>query len=200
MSLERVAKKISELLEELNIPDVPKETPIAVARMYLNLTDGYRPLNVKRDFPLCFPYDGKPKIVEINNIRFYTFCEHHMLPFFGFVHYAYIPYKQVIGLSKPARVVEHFAHRLQMQERFTHQVSETLWEIVKPVAQVVETEAIHLCSIMRGVRTPDECVRVREEKVNETLYKQLNREGHLYHLVKDLLSKTFKHREPLKHL
>lgn len=190
---------VSELLSKL-VPDFTMYTPKAVAKMYLSLLDGYGDLDVKKTFPLCFEYDGPKKIIQITHIRFYTFCEHHMLPFFGFVHYAYIPSFQIIGLSKPARIVEHFSHRLQTQEILTDQIDEALWDIVKPVAHIVETEAVHLCSIMRGVRTPDESVNIRNERVNENIYQRQEGKGHLYHLIKDLLAMTFKQRDPIKHL
>ena len=195
--LRLIRDDVKKLYDDLGVK-LPKESYTAIARMWINLTEGYKPMNIKRDFPLCFPLEGRREIIEICNIRFYTFCEHHALPFLGYLHYAYIPRDKVIGLSKPARVVDHFSKRLQIQERLTEQVSDALWEIVNPVAHVVETEAVHLCSIMRGIRTPDEAVRVRVERVDEELYKSLNRGGHLYHMVKDLLSKTFKHKAPIK--
>jgi len=172
----------------------------AMAEMWLNLTNGYTEPEIKRIFPLTFPKHAKMQVIELTNIRFYTLCEHHGLPFFGYMHYAYIPWKVEVGLSKPARALEHFSHRLTTQEKLTHQVSEYLWKIVEPVAHVVETEAVHLCSIMRGVRTPDESVRVRDEKVNQAIYDSLGGRGHLYHLIKDLLSKKFIHKEPIKFL
>jgi len=195
-----LAKKLRTVFDELEVK-VPEETPLAVAKMLIELTKAHRePLNVKKLFPVCFPYKGPKKIITIAPMRFYTLCEHHMLPFFGYVHYAYIPNEKIVGLSKPPRVVQHYSKMFQIQERFTDQIDEALWNMVEPVAHVVETDAVHLCAIMRGVRTPDESVRVRNERVNEEIYESLGGKGHLYHLIKDLLSKEFRGREFLRHL
>jgi len=91
------------------------------------------------------------EMVLVKDIEFYSMCEHHLLPFFGTMHVAYLPNKQVIGLSKIPRIVDMFARRLQLQERLTHQVAETLHDVLKPKGVGVICEARHFCMMMRGV-------------------------------------------------
>ncbi len=91
------------------------------------------------------------EMVIVRNIEFYSMCEHHLLPFFGTMHVAYLPNKKVIGLSKIPRIVDAFARRLQLQERLTHQVAETLVEVLEPKGVGVICEARHFCMMMRGV-------------------------------------------------
>jgi GTP cyclohydrolase I len=91
------------------------------------------------------------EMVVVKDIEFYSMCEHHMLPFFGTMHVAYLPNNQLIGLSKIPRIVDMFARRLQLQERLTHQVAETLQEVLKPRGVGVICEARHFCMMMRGV-------------------------------------------------
>lgn len=178
--------------EQMSYPDM---SALSMAQVDLLYTEGYGEPQIKRNFEVCFPAKEsiqRSQIIEIKNMRFYTRCEHHGLPFFGFAHYAYIPDELLCGLSKPARVIQHFSHKYQLEEELTQQIADYLWDMVKPVAQVLVLEGVHLCSIMRGIRTPDELVRVREEQVNEKLYHEQEREGHLYHLVKDLLAMSLK--------
>ena len=91
------------------------------------------------------------EMIVVKDIEFYSMCEHHLLPFFGKVHVAYLPKKKVIGLSKIPRIVDAFARRLQLQERLTHQIAETLKEILEPHGVGVICEARHFCMMMRGV-------------------------------------------------
>jgi GTP cyclohydrolase I len=91
------------------------------------------------------------EMVVVKDIEFYSMCEHHLLPFFGTMHVAYLPDKQLIGLSKIPRIVDMFARRLQLQERLTHQVAATLQEVLKPKGVGVICEARHFCMMMRGV-------------------------------------------------
>ena len=91
------------------------------------------------------------EMVVVKDIEFYSMCEHHLLPFFGTMHVAYLPNKQVIGLSKIPRIVDMFARRFQLQERLTHQVAETLQHVLKPKGVGVICEARHFCMMMRGV-------------------------------------------------
>jgi GTP cyclohydrolase I len=91
------------------------------------------------------------EMVIVKDIEFYSMCEHHLLPFFGSMHVAYLPHKKVIGLSKIPRIVDAFARRLQLQERLTHQVAHTLMEVLEPRGVGVICEARHFCMMMRGV-------------------------------------------------
>ena len=128
-----------------------KRTPERVARMYKELLEGYQV-----DIPTLvngaiFETDYQDMVL-IKGITFYSLCEHHLLPFFGRVHVAYIPDGRIIGLSKIPRIVEMYARRLQVQERMTHQIAETLESVLHPLGIAVLVEGFHLCAMMRGVR------------------------------------------------
>ena len=129
-------------------------TPERVARMYGELLSGYRedPVALVNDALFEVAYD---EMVIVRDIEFYSLCEHHMLPFMGRAHVAYIPNGKVIGLSKIPRIVDMFAHRLQVQERMTRQVADLIDELLHPKGVAVVIEALHLCSMMRGVRKHD---------------------------------------------
>ena len=126
------------------------ETPRRVAESLMFLTEGYGidPRQVVED--ALFEHAGDDLVV-VRDIPFHSLCEHHVLPFFGRVHIAYLPAGKVVGLSKLARLVDVFARRLQMQERFTRQVAETIDELVRPRGVGVAVEARHMCVEMRGV-------------------------------------------------
>jgi GTP cyclohydrolase I len=129
-------------------------TPERVARMYEELLAGYRedPLEILNDAIFEVSYD---EMVVVRDIEFYSLCEHHMLPFIGKAHVAYFPRGRVIGLSKIPRIVDLFARRLQVQERMTSQIAELLMELLNPHGVAVVLEAVHLCSVMRGVKKHD---------------------------------------------
>ena len=126
-------------------------TPNRVARMYEELTAGYHvdPVRLINDAVFDVEYD---EMVIVRNIDYYSLCEHHMLPFLGQAHVAYIPNGKVIGLSKIPRIVEMFARRLQVQERMTQQIGEFLQETLQPKGVAVVCEGLHMCAAMRGVR------------------------------------------------
>jgi len=128
-----------------------ERTPERVARMYEELLAGYRidPVAMVNDALFEVEYD---EMVIVRDIEFYSLCEHHMLPFLGRAHVAYIPRGRVIGLSKIPRIVDMFARRLQVQERMTRQVADFIEELLHPQGVAVVMEALHLCSMMRGVR------------------------------------------------
>ena len=131
-----------------------KFTPKRVARMYSELLSGYHvdPEAMINGALFNITYD---EMVLVRDIEFYSLCEHHILPFMGRVHVAYIPDGKVIGLSKIPRIVDMYARRLQVQERMTRQVADFLRDLLKPQGVAVVVEAVHLCSMMRGVRKHD---------------------------------------------
>lgn len=126
------------------------KTPERVEKAMRFLTSGYQmtPEGVIGD---ALFEEHHHNMVLVKNIEMYSMCEHHMLPFFGKVHIAYIPDGRIMGLSKAARLVEVFSRRLQVQERLTEQIAQALWEVVQPQGVGVIIEAHHLCMMMRGV-------------------------------------------------
>jgi GTP cyclohydrolase I len=128
-----------------------KRTPERVARMYGELLAGYRkdPVKIVNDALFEVKYD---EMVVVKDIEFYSLCEHHLLPFMGRVHVAYIPKGKVIGLSKIPRIVDIFARRLQVQERMTRQIADLVREVIDPLGVAVVVEGLHLCMMMRGVQ------------------------------------------------
>ncbi|HKJ27200.1 MAG TPA: GTP cyclohydrolase I FolE [Anaerolineales bacterium] len=129
-------------------------TPDRVARMYDELLAGYRidPIEMVNDAIFDVTYD---EMVLVRDIEFYSLCEHHMLPFIGRAHVAYIPRGKVIGLSKIPRIVDLYARRLQVQERMTRQIADLILEMLDPHGVAVVLEAVHLCAVMRGVKKHD---------------------------------------------
>ena len=128
-------------------------TPGRVHRMYHELTAGYHVDPDRLVNNALFDVDYSEMVV-VKDIPFYSLCEHHLLPFFGQAHVAYIPSGRVIGLSKIPRIVEMYARRLQVQETLTRQVADFLMERLQPKGVGVVIEASHLCAVMRGVRKP----------------------------------------------
>ncbi|MDR2191922.1 MAG: GTP cyclohydrolase I FolE [Endomicrobium sp.] len=153
----KAQKAISLLLEsfgeDLNREGI-KRTPERVAQFYKEALSGYAgdPLKIAS---VSYETEDYEEIVLVKDVAFYSLCEHHLLPFFGKAHIAYIPKKDaVIGVSKLIRLVEVFANRLQLQERLTKQIADTIMESVKPRGVMVALEAEHLCMTMRGVKKP----------------------------------------------
>ena len=126
-------------------------TPERVARMYTELLAGYvvNPESIINDALFEVTYD---EMVIVRDIEFYSMCEHHMLPFLGRAHVAYLPNGKVIGLSKIPRIVDLFARRLQVQERMTRQIADFLNDALHPKGVAVVVEGMHLCTMMRGVK------------------------------------------------
>jgi GTP cyclohydrolase I len=127
------------------------KTPQRVARAWREMTSGYN-ADLDAIFNGAFFKADTREMVIVKDIAFYSLCEHHLLPFFGKAHVAYIPGRHIVGLSKIPRLVETFARRLQVQERLTDQVAQTLFKKLKPRGVAVVLEAQHLCVNMRGVR------------------------------------------------
>jgi len=128
-----------------------QRTPERVARMYAELLSGYHidPKAVINDAVFEVKYD---EMVIVRDVEFYSLCEHHLLPFMGRVHVAYIPDGKVLGLSKIPRIVDLFARRLQVQERMTRQIADLIRDQLHPQGVAVVVEALHLCMMMRGVQ------------------------------------------------
>ena len=128
-----------------------ERTPNRIARMYDELLAGYHvdPVALINDALFDVEYD---EMIVVKDIEFFSMCEHHMLPFYGRAHVAYIPSEKVIGLSKIPRIVEMFARRLQVQERMTQEIAELLMEVLEPQGVGVVVEGAHMCSMMRGVK------------------------------------------------
>ena len=147
-------KAIREILEKIGEnPERPEliHTPKRVTESILELTRGSRESLDEICSGAIFD-ETSQAMVLVRDVSFYSLCEHHMLPFFGKAHIAYIPDGKIIGLSKLARIVEHFARRLQVQERMTQQIAETLQGLIRPEGLGVLIEASHLCMVMRGVQ------------------------------------------------
>jgi GTP cyclohydrolase IA len=152
--MSKTEKAVKDIL--LEIGEDPKregliDTPKRVAKAFKELTAGYQ-MDVKKiinDALFTVKYN---EMVVVTNIDFYSLCEHHLLPFFGKAHIAYIPNDKVVGLSKIPRIVEMFARRLQVQEKMTQQIAETLQETLNPQGVGVIITGHHMCMSMRGVR------------------------------------------------
>lgn len=157
MNKKRVASLVKELLKEIG-EDPTREgllkTPARVAEAYEFLTSGYR-TNVRDVINNAVFKAEANNMVLLKNVEVYSLCEHHMLPFFGRCHIAYIPRKQVLGVSKLARIVDCHARRLQIQERLTSQIAHDIMDAIKPEGVGVVMECRHLCMIMRGVEKQD---------------------------------------------
>jgi GTP cyclohydrolase I len=153
VDIEKVQGLVETILNEIG--ENPEregllKTPKRVAKAYEYLTSGYNKDITKVLNGAIFNEDYD-EMVLVRNIDFYSMCEHHMLPFFGKVHIAYIPDGKIVGLSKLPRIVEVFARRLQVQERMTKEIADTINEHLKPKGVAVVSEAYHMCMMMRGV-------------------------------------------------
>ena len=143
-------KEILRLLGEDPQREGLLKTPMRVAKAMQDLTRGYQtdPIAILNSAKFQEPYN---QMVIVKDINFHSLCEHHMLPFYGKAHVAYIPNGYITGLSKIARVVDAFSHRLQVQERMTLQIKDCIQEALKPLGVMVVVEARHMCMQMRGV-------------------------------------------------
>ncbi len=173
---QQISERIRDILGILG-EDTQREglvkTPKRVARAMTFLTQGYSQDPVAILNSAKFNEDYKQMVI-VRDINFYSLCEHHMLPFYGKVHVAYIPNGQVTGLSKIARVVDCFSHRLQIQERMTKQIRDCIQEALNPLGVMVVVEAQHMCMQMRGVQkqgsittTSDFCGAFNQAKTRE---------------------------------
>src|SRR5215475_11726915 len=146
---ELIRKLLAELGEDPDREGL-RDTPSRVARAYEFLTSGYQ-ADIEQVLNNALFTVDYSEMVIVKDIDFYSLCEHHLLPFYGKCHVAYIPSTKVIGLSKVPRLVDVFARRLQVQERLTNQIANTILAKIAPVGVAVVMEATHLCMSMRGV-------------------------------------------------
>lgn len=171
--LQEYVKRILELMGEDASREGLVKTPQRVARAMATLTCGYSQDPVALLNSAKFKEDYSQMVI-VKDINFYSLCEHHMLPFYGRVHVAYIPNGYITGLSKIARVVDCFSHRLQVQERMTLQIRQAIQEALQPLGVMVVVEAQHMCMQMRGVEkqgsvttTSDFCGAFNQAKTRE---------------------------------
>jgi GTP cyclohydrolase I len=151
----KIEKAVNEILlavgEDINREGLRK-TPQRVAKMYAELLAGMHE-NPKEHLRSVFT-ENYDEIVLLRDIPFYSICEHHLMPFIGSAHVAYLPHGRVLGVSKLARIVDCFARRLQTQERLTGQIADFIMDSLKPLGVVVVLEASHSCMTIRGIKKP----------------------------------------------
>ncbi len=178
--IEVATKMILEAIGENPNRDGLKKTPKRVAKAFEEICSGYfkNPKEVLND---ALFESTNNEMVVVRNIEFYSMCEHHILPFFGRVHVAYIPDKKVVGLSKIPRMVEVFARRLQIQEQLTEQIADAIMDVVKPKGVGVVIHARHMCMEMRGVKTKHSYTsssalrgNFLEDKIKEEFFNLIN--------------------------
>lgn len=179
-------KSILELLGEDPSREGLQKTPMRVAKAMQILTRGYTQDAHKVLLDALFE-EKYNQMVIVKDIDFFSLCEHHMLPFYGKVHVAYIPNGYITGLSKIARVVDIFSHRLQVQERMTLQIKDCIQETLKPLGVMVVVEAKHMCMQMRGVEkqnaittTSDFSGAFNQAKTREEFMNLLHSEENIY--------------------
>ena len=159
MNNKKTEKIIKELLVQI-VDDPTREglqkTPYRVAKMFTDLTIGYK-TSLKSVVNNAIFAENVQNMITLRDIELYSLCEHHLLPFIGKCHVGYIPNKKIIGISKIARIVDMYAKRLQVQERLTEQIANALDKSLQPLGVGVVIEAQHLCMMMRGVEKTKFC-------------------------------------------
>ncbi|HBC95928.1 MAG TPA: GTP cyclohydrolase I FolE [Clostridium sp.] len=150
--IKKAVKMILEAIGENPDREGLAETPDRIARMYGEIFSGLGQ-SPEKHLKKVFTVDSDDMVLE-KNIVFYSMCEHHLMPFYGRVHIAYVPRGKVVGLSKLARTVEVFARRLQLQERMTYEIADSIMKYLNPKGVMVVVEAEHMCMTMRGIKKP----------------------------------------------
>lgn len=148
--LEKITRNLIETIGEDPSREGLLKTPKRVAKSWEYFSEGYR-TDLDNIINEAIFHEDCSEMVVVRDIEFFSMCEHHMIPFFGRAHVGYLPNGKVIGLSKIPRIVDMFSRRLQLQERLTSQVANTLEEVLKPIGVAVVMEGRHLCMQMRGV-------------------------------------------------
>ena len=148
--LEKITRNLIETIGEDPNREGLKKTPKRVAKSWEYFSEGYR-TDLDDIINEAVFHEDCSEMVVVRDIEFFSMCEHHMIPFFGRAHVGYLPNGKVIGLSKIPRIIDMFSRRLQLQERLTSQVANTLEEVLKPIGVAVVMEGRHLCMQMRGV-------------------------------------------------
>jgi len=154
LNYEIIEKYVKNLLNEIgenSEREGLKKTPHRVAKAFEFLTQGYRK-DIKKILNGAIFEEKYDEMVIVKDIDFYSMCEHHLLPFFGKIHIAYIPNGKLVGLSKIPRLVDVFAQRLQVQERMTQEIADTIEQFLNPRGVAVVAEGYHMCMMMRGVQ------------------------------------------------
>ncbi|MEX0569460.1 MAG: GTP cyclohydrolase I FolE [Candidatus Njordarchaeota archaeon] len=168
----KIEKAVQMILEAIGEdPSRPglRDTPKRIADMYEEIFSGYN----ENDDTIYF--EERADVVLCKNIKFYSMCEHHILPFYGTVDVAYVPNKKIAGISKIVRIVQKYSRRLQIQERLTNQIADEIYREYDPDGVIVITRAKHMCMIIRGVKNPATMISVTYRGVFETDKDLLNR-------------------------
>lgn len=165
--IEKHVKSILDLVGEDSSREGLLETPHRVAKMFSEILDGYfTDLHTIVNDALYDVEDTSNNLVVVDAIPYNSFCEHHMLPFTGYAHVAYLPNKKIIGLSKIPRIVDMFAQRLQVQERMTVQIADAIEEMLDPLAIAVILTGEHSCAALRGVKKSGVVMKTVEYRGN----------------------------------
>lgn len=156
IDLEKIAHGVKLILEgigeDISRPGI-EETPMRVAKMYAEICGGLH--HDPKEFIKVVPAETHDEMIIVRDITIFSLCEHHLVPFFGHAHIAYIPdHGRIVGLSKLARIADNFARRPQIQERLTTQIAELIYDGLKARGVMVVVECEHLCMAMRGIRKP----------------------------------------------
>ena len=148
--MEKIIEDLLRVMGENPKREGLKNTPKRVAEVYRFITSGYK-LDIKKIVNNAIYKEEDNNMILLRDIEFFSMCEHHLLPFFGKCHIAYIPKGRILGLSKLPRIVDAYSRRLQVQERLTNQIAHEIDNLLKPSGVAIVIEAIHLCMMMRGV-------------------------------------------------